>query len=299
MKGLTLAQRLQIPKPQLLQILDLGSKQDFHLSVPLPSNPFISKRTRDYLIPSLRITAARNNLSSLSSSQVSDSSPVLVVHKRLIPGQWENYSAQPDDYKVYLNPQFTSVNKGEENIDEDWERCPSIPEVEALCRRYKRLRFKYQNITEQWCEEEVEGFEARVLHHEIDHLKGKIMTNAEVSLGRMRSGNEWVQKAIDLIETEILNRKKKLMELFGENKTVKEKVAEARVTEDVAFRAMVMTEKLAEWVNKMIGNAFWARELDESKLEDEEFEGFLKRIENTKAKEIDFAQIRKRAISSG
>jgi len=75
----------------------------------------------------------------------------------------------PVPYTVLVNPVLTPL--GEEQ-EEGWEGCLSVPGMRGLVPRYRRLR--YQGLDGQGVpiERTVEGFHARVVQHEVDHLDG-------------------------------------------------------------------------------------------------------------------------------
>ena len=52
------------------------------------------------------------------------------------------------------------------------EGCLSVPERQGIVTRPQRVRVRFQNRKGGWEELVAEGFEARALCHEIDHLDG-------------------------------------------------------------------------------------------------------------------------------
>lgn len=72
---------------------------------------------------------------------------------------------------VLVNPVITPIGDEEE---EDWEGCLSVPGMRGVVPRWRRIR--YQGFTEhgQTIDREAEGFHARVVQHECDHLWGKL-----------------------------------------------------------------------------------------------------------------------------
>ena len=67
-----------------------------------------------------------------------------------------------------INPQVLDSH-GEFTLEEG---CLSIPEVRAPVTRAKKIFLKYNDLNMKEIEVEVEGFFARVIQHEIDHLNG-------------------------------------------------------------------------------------------------------------------------------
>ncbi|NML48712.1 peptide deformylase [Ramlibacter sp. G-1-2-2] len=72
---------------------------------------------------------------------------------------------------VLLNPVITPL-AGEE--EEDWEGCLSVPGLRAMVPRWRRIRYTGVDPQGQPIAREAEGFHARVVQHECDHLVGKL-----------------------------------------------------------------------------------------------------------------------------
>jgi len=74
-------------------------------------------------------------------------------------------------YTVLINPVPTPLGEEEE---EGWEGCLSVLGLRGVVPRFKHLR--YQGFDEKGhpIDRTVEGFHARVVQHECDHLIGKL-----------------------------------------------------------------------------------------------------------------------------
>jgi peptide deformylase len=72
---------------------------------------------------------------------------------------------------VLVNPVVTPL--GEEKEDA-WEGCLSIPDLRGVVPRWKRLRLEALDRKGQPYTMEAEGFLARVIQHECDHLEGGV-----------------------------------------------------------------------------------------------------------------------------
>jgi peptide deformylase len=70
---------------------------------------------------------------------------------------------------VLINPTLTP--KGDEEED-GWEGCLSVPGLRGVVPRFKRLRYQGFDALGQTIDRTVEGFHARVVQHECDHLIG-------------------------------------------------------------------------------------------------------------------------------
>ena len=79
--------------------------------------------------------------------------------------------APPLPLTVLLNPQITPLSADE--VD-GWEGCLSVPGLRGLVPRWTRIRYTGQDPQGRAIEREAEGFHARVVQHECDHLIGRL-----------------------------------------------------------------------------------------------------------------------------
>lgn len=77
--------------------------------------------------------------------------------------------AEEVPYTVLINPKLTLVDQ---EMEEGWEGCLSVPGMRGLVPRYKRLRYQGLDQYGKTIERSVSGFHARVVQHEYDHLQG-------------------------------------------------------------------------------------------------------------------------------
>ena len=85
-------------------------------------------------------------------------------------GHSERYpQAPPIPKTVLINPLIEPLD---EAMDDDWEGCLSVPGMRGLVPRYQRIRYRGVNERGEPFEREVDGFHARVVQHECDHLDG-------------------------------------------------------------------------------------------------------------------------------
>ena len=72
-------------------------------------------------------------------------------------------------YTVLINPVLTPLGNEEE---EGWEGCLSVPGLRGVVPRFKRLRYQGFDPLGHPIDRTVDGFHARVVQHECDHLIG-------------------------------------------------------------------------------------------------------------------------------
>jgi peptide deformylase len=70
---------------------------------------------------------------------------------------------------VLLNPVLEPLS---DEIEDGWEGCLSVPGLRGVVPRHSRLRYRGVDPYGKPIDREVDGFHARVVQHECDHLIG-------------------------------------------------------------------------------------------------------------------------------
>lgn len=79
--------------------------------------------------------------------------------------------APPVPETVLINPVIVPLSDEEEN---GWEGCLSVPGLRGVVPRFARIRYTGFDPFGQAIDRVAEGFHARVVQHECDHLIGKL-----------------------------------------------------------------------------------------------------------------------------
>jgi peptide deformylase len=77
--------------------------------------------------------------------------------------------AEAVPFTVLVNPRITPLS---ELREPGWEGCLSVPGMRGLVPRYQRIRYRGFDPLGEPIDREVDGFHARVVQHECDHLDG-------------------------------------------------------------------------------------------------------------------------------
>lgn len=77
--------------------------------------------------------------------------------------------APPVPETVLINPVLTPLSQ---EMEDGWEGCLSVPGLRGVVPRHKHLRYSGFDAQGERIERSVEGFHARVVQHECDHLDG-------------------------------------------------------------------------------------------------------------------------------
>ena len=147
------------------EILKMGDPR--LLQVALPVEHFGTAELRA-LVTDLFATMRSVHGAGLAAPQIGVDLQVVIFGF----GQNERYpDAPPVPETVLVNPSITPLGDVEE---EGWEGCLSVPGLRAVVPRFARIRYTGFDVDGALIEREAEGFHARVVQHECDHLIGKL-----------------------------------------------------------------------------------------------------------------------------
>jgi len=143
---------LRMGDPRLLQVSQLVEKFD---------TPELHALLQD-----MRDTMAHLNGAGLAAPQIGVLLRVVIFGVHANP-RYPDVEEIPDT--VLINPMLEPVG---EDIEEGWEGCLSVPGMRGVVPRFRRLRYSGFDVRGVRLERTVEGFHARVVQHECDHLDG-------------------------------------------------------------------------------------------------------------------------------
>ena len=95
-----------------------------------------------------------------------------------------NFEDKENDKKanyILFNPSIIEYSPEKITMEEG---CLSLPEQYADIERPKHIIIEYIDENEKLIKKEIDGYEARILQHEIDHLSGKLFVDYLSSLKR-------------------------------------------------------------------------------------------------------------------
>ena len=118
------------------------------------------------LLADMRDTMHAENGAGLAAPQIG-------VGLRVVIFGFERNDRYPDaeavPYTELVNPVWTPLS---DEREEGWEGCLSVPGLRAVVPRFRRLHYRGFAPSGEVIERDVEGFHARVVQHECDHLDG-------------------------------------------------------------------------------------------------------------------------------
>ena len=121
------------------------------------------------LIADLHDTMAAVNGAGLASPQIGVNLQLVIFGSTVVNPRYPGRPLVPRT--VLLNPDITPLGTEEE---EDWEGCLSVPGLRGVVPRWSRIRYTGFDEKGTPIDRTVDGFHARVVQHECDHLIGKL-----------------------------------------------------------------------------------------------------------------------------
>jgi len=131
------------------------------------------------LVVDLQDTMVAANGAGLAAPQIGVDLQVVIFgfeHNQRYP------DAPPVPLTVLINPQITPL--GDDSVD-GWEGCLSVPGLRGVVPRFNRIRYTGVDPQGRPIEREAEGFHARVVQHECDHLIGRLYPTRMTDLTRL------------------------------------------------------------------------------------------------------------------
>jgi peptide deformylase len=144
-------------------VLRMGDPRLWQKSLPVAQ--FNTKELND-LLQDMRETMAHLSGAGLAAPQIAVPLRVVIFGVTENP-RYPGIDPVPDT--VLINPVLTPLS---DQIEEGWEGCLSVPGMRGWVPRFRKLHYKGFDEKGNPFEREVEGFHARVVQHEVDHLDG-------------------------------------------------------------------------------------------------------------------------------
>lgn len=118
------------------------------------------------LVDDMKETMASKNGAGLAAPQIGVSQRVVIFG---VEANSRYPDAEPVPFTVLVNPRLVMLTR---EVEEDWEGCLSVPGMRGVVPRYTKLRYTGFDENGTPIDRVAEGFHARVVQHECDHLDG-------------------------------------------------------------------------------------------------------------------------------
>ena len=145
------------------EILKMGDPSLLEKSKPIKDLKTINL---DHIIQDMIDTMDANDGAGLAAPQIG-------INIQLVIFGFKKNDRYPDaeevPFTVLINPKITPIG---DEIEDGWEGCLSVPGLRGVVPRYKKILYQGIDQYGKKIERKVDGFHARVVQHECDHLFG-------------------------------------------------------------------------------------------------------------------------------
>ena len=148
------------------EILKMGDKRLLRVAKPVTA---FDTDALDLLVADMFETMSAVSGAGLAAPQIGVNLQLVIFGTDAVNPRYPDAPVVPRT--VLLNPVITPLDDEEE---EGWEGCLSVPGLRGMVPRWSRIRYAGFDPFGDPIERSVDGFHARVVQHECDHLVGKL-----------------------------------------------------------------------------------------------------------------------------
>lgn len=149
------------------EILKMGDERLMRVARPVPAQMFDTPELWQ-LIDDMLQTMEHAGGVGLAAPQIGVDLQMVIFgfeHSERYP------DAEPVPQTILLNPLITPLTSA---VEEDWEGCLSVPGLRGTVERYQHIRYEGFDPKGEPIVRIADGFHARVVQHECDHLIGRL-----------------------------------------------------------------------------------------------------------------------------
>ena len=144
-----------------------------------------AKRVEQFGTPELRALVEDMKETMAARSGAGLAAPQIGVGERVVIFGVDKNPRYPDaeevPFTVLVNPQIVLLTR---EVEDGWEGCLSVPGMRGIVPRYTRLRYTGFDAEGAPIDRVAEGFHARVVQHECDHLDGILYPQRMTDMSR-------------------------------------------------------------------------------------------------------------------
>ncbi|MEX1108236.1 MAG: peptide deformylase [Dongiaceae bacterium] len=142
-----------------------------HPALRRPADPVIDPRSAEIrqLVADMLDTMQDEGGVGLAATQVHVPLRLVIFHVPAGRAERDGPDHAGVPLTVLVNPEIEPLGDEQEF---GWEACLSVPGLTGVVPRWRRIRYRGLTPTGETIEREAEGFHARVVQHECDHLDG-------------------------------------------------------------------------------------------------------------------------------
>lgn len=168
-------------EPRRLEVIRLGHPVLRTVAEPVPEEWLGSGRLVELGRDLVRTMIEEEGV-GLAAPQVAEP---LRLFAYWLPAHDDEVGIEPT---VVINPEVRVVD---DELEEGWEGCLSIPGLRGLVPRARRIKLKGRTVDGDPLSLTADGFHARVIQHEFDHLDGVVFLDRMTSVASLAFEDEW------------------------------------------------------------------------------------------------------------
>ncbi len=170
-----------LEEPSPLEVVRLGHPVLRQVAEPVPEELFGTSRLHDMSRDMIRTMLSEDGV-GLAAPQVAETLRLFVYW---VPGDDDHPDIAP---QFLANPEIKPVG---DSVEKGWEGCLSIPGLRGLVPRFSRIKVRARDLEGNPVSLTADGFHARVMQHEFDHLDGIVFLDRMDSPASLAYEQEW------------------------------------------------------------------------------------------------------------
>ena len=175
------AARIVSVEPRLLEVVRLGHPVLRSVAEPVPEEWFATGRLEELGRDLIRTMLEEDGV-GLAAPQVAEE---LRLFAYWLPAHDGEVEIEPT---IVVNPEIRVVDPV---LEEGWEGCLSIPGLRGVVPRARRIKVRGRTVDGEALSLTADGFHARVIQHEFDHLDGVVFLDRMTSTRSLTFEEEW------------------------------------------------------------------------------------------------------------
>jgi peptide deformylase len=170
----------------ILKVAHLGHPVLRQVAEPVPPDQILTPTIQQFIDDMIE-TMHEYDGAGLAAPQVHVSKQIVIMEVGPNP---RRPNAPSIPLTVYINPEIIPLT---DEMEEDWEGCLSVPGLRGRVPRYTKIRLRAYDRQANRIDIAVQGFHARVIQHECDHVQGKVYLDRMRSMESLTFVEEWMK----------------------------------------------------------------------------------------------------------
>lgn len=136
---------------------------------------------------------SEDNCAGLAAPQIGIQKKIIVFAAPETPElkKWRPDFTDSMPKTIWINPTYSGQE--DHGYHEDYEACFSVNGYAGIVKRFKKIKYSAYNTEGKYITGTAEGFIARIIQHEIDHLNGILFID-KVEPGKLMTMEEYRKK---------------------------------------------------------------------------------------------------------